>query len=158
MPCQPSMNHFPVNYFFYPAAATSCLYILLYPFHLFFLVQLDAIHALRYSAEEYLANLLCDAQLCTFHAKRVTVLPKDLTLARALRLSVNWATQGEVPKASSLWLASEYTRARLAAEEAAEARRQAMMQQADARQVSMVELPVLCFVFSTICLCSFYFL
>lgn len=47
--------------------------------------QSTAIFALQESAEAYLTRTFEDANLCAIHAKRVTVLAKDLHLARRLR-------------------------------------------------------------------------
>jgi histone H3 len=47
--------------------------------------RVDAIEALQHSAEDYIVNLLTDANLCAIHAKRVTIMPKDLYLARRIR-------------------------------------------------------------------------
>lgn len=47
--------------------------------------RVDAIEALQHSAEDYLVNLLNDANLCAIHAKRVTIMPRDLYLARRIR-------------------------------------------------------------------------
>ena len=44
--------------------------------------QSSAIKALQEGAEPYLIRMLEDAQLCTIHVKRKTVMPKDITLAR----------------------------------------------------------------------------
>jgi flagellar biosynthesis GTPase FlhF len=44
-----------------------------------------AIQALQEVVEEYIVFLFEDAQFCALHAKRVTVQPKDLTLARRIR-------------------------------------------------------------------------
>lgn len=41
--------------------------------------------ALQEASEAYLAGLFEDSQLCAIHAKRVTVMPKDMALARRLR-------------------------------------------------------------------------
>jgi len=40
---------------------------------------------LQEAAEAYLVGLLQDVQLCAIHAKRVTVMPKDIQLARRIR-------------------------------------------------------------------------
>jgi histone H3 len=48
-------------------------------------VQHAAVDAVRESAESFIVAMLADANLCAIHAKRVTVMPKDLTLARRLR-------------------------------------------------------------------------
>ena len=43
--------------------------------------QSGAILALQESAEAYLVGLLEDSNLCAIHAKRVTIMPKDIQLA-----------------------------------------------------------------------------
>lgn len=48
-------------------------------------IQPAAISALQEAAESYLTGLFEDANMCAIHAKRVTLLPKDLHLARAIR-------------------------------------------------------------------------
>ena len=47
--------------------------------------QSGAILALQESAEAYLVGLLEDSNLCAIHAKRVTIMPKDIQLARRIR-------------------------------------------------------------------------
>ena len=47
--------------------------------------QASAIEALQQSAESYLVGLFEDTNLCAIHAKRVTIMPKDLKLARRIR-------------------------------------------------------------------------
>ena len=47
--------------------------------------QSHAIMALQSSSEAYLTGLMEDTNLCAIHAKRVTILPKDIQLARRLR-------------------------------------------------------------------------
>ena len=47
--------------------------------------QSRAIEALRCAAEDYLIKLFEDANLCAIHARRVTVMPRDIHLARRLR-------------------------------------------------------------------------
>ena len=44
-----------------------------------------AIMALQEASEAYLVGLLEDSNLCTVHAKRVTIMPKDIQLARRIR-------------------------------------------------------------------------
>lgn len=44
-----------------------------------------AITALQEAAEMYLVALFDDSNLCGMHANRVTVMPKDIQLARRLR-------------------------------------------------------------------------
>lgn len=47
--------------------------------------QASAILALQEAAEAHLVGLFEDANLCTIHAKRVTIMPKDIQLARRIR-------------------------------------------------------------------------
>jgi len=47
--------------------------------------QAAAILALQEAAEAHLVSLFEDAYLCTIHAKRVTLMPKDIQLARRIR-------------------------------------------------------------------------
>ncbi len=47
--------------------------------------QSTAILALQEAAEAYLVGLFEDTNLCAIHAKRVTIMPKDLQLARRIR-------------------------------------------------------------------------
>lgn len=44
-----------------------------------------AIMAFQEAAEAYLVQLFDDANLCAIHAKRVTIMPKDIQLARKIR-------------------------------------------------------------------------
>ena len=44
-----------------------------------------AILALQEAAEAYLVGLFEDTNLCAIHAKRVTIMPKDIQLARRIR-------------------------------------------------------------------------
>ena len=44
-----------------------------------------AIMALQEAAEAYLVGLFEDTNLCAIHAKRVTIMPKDIQLARRIR-------------------------------------------------------------------------
>ena len=47
--------------------------------------QSAAILCLQEAAEAYLVRLFDDANLCAIHARRVTILPKDIQLARRIR-------------------------------------------------------------------------
>ncbi len=47
--------------------------------------QGSAVLALQESAEAYLVGLFEDTNLCAIHAKRVTIMPKDIQLARRFR-------------------------------------------------------------------------
>ena len=41
--------------------------------------------ALQEAAEAYLVSLFEDTNLCAIHAKRVTIMPRDMQLARRIR-------------------------------------------------------------------------
>ena len=43
--------------------------------------QAQAIGALQEAAEAYIVGLFEDMNLCAIHAKRVTIMPKDIQLA-----------------------------------------------------------------------------
>nr|AAA33907.1 histone 3 [Oryza sativa]AAA74190.1 histone H3 [Oryza sativa Indica Group] len=47
--------------------------------------QTSAVRALQEAAERYLVGLFEDTNLCAIHAKRVTIMPKDIQLARRIR-------------------------------------------------------------------------
>jgi histone H3 len=47
--------------------------------------QSAAIAALQEASEAYLVGLFEDTNLCAIHAKRVTIMPKDIQLARRIR-------------------------------------------------------------------------
>ncbi|XP_074336115.1 histone H3.3-like [Apium graveolens] len=46
--------------------------------------QSHAVLALQEASEAYLVGLFHDANLCSIHAKRVTIMPKDIQLARRI--------------------------------------------------------------------------
>lgn len=48
-------------------------------------IQSMALAALQEASETYLVGLFEDANLCSIHAKRITVMGKDLQLARRIR-------------------------------------------------------------------------
>ena len=48
-------------------------------------LQSTAVLALQEASEAYLIGLFEDANLCAIHAKRVTLMPKDIHLARRIR-------------------------------------------------------------------------
>lgn len=58
--------------------------------------QAVAMLAMQEAAEAHLVGLFEDANLCTIHAKRVTVMPKDIQLARRIR--------GPLREWDSLWI------------------------------------------------------
>ena len=47
--------------------------------------QEKAVAALQEASEAYLVGLFYDASLCAIHGKRVTIMPKDIQLARRIR-------------------------------------------------------------------------
>jgi len=47
--------------------------------------QTPAILALQEATEAYLVGLFEDSNLCAIHAKRVTIMPRDMQLARRIR-------------------------------------------------------------------------
>ncbi|KAF4663084.1 hypothetical protein FOZ61_001953 [Perkinsus olseni] len=48
-------------------------------------IQSNAIEALQHASEAFLESLFEDSYLCSLHAKRVTLMPQDMRLARRLR-------------------------------------------------------------------------
>ncbi|KAE8637181.1 hypothetical protein CSA_018812 [Cucumis sativus] len=52
--------------------------------------QSHAVLALQEAAEAYLVGLFEDTNLCAIHAKRVTIMPKDIQLARRIRGSTSF--------------------------------------------------------------------
>jgi len=53
--------------------------------------QSSAVLALQEAAESYLVGLFEDTNLCAIHAKRVTIMSRDLQLARRIRGERFWA-------------------------------------------------------------------
>ena len=47
--------------------------------------QSSAVLALQEATEAYMVGLFEDTNLCAIHAKRVTIMPKDIQLARRIR-------------------------------------------------------------------------
>lgn len=47
--------------------------------------QSSAVGAMQEAAEAYIVGLFEDTNLCAIHAKRVTIMPKDIQLARRIR-------------------------------------------------------------------------
>ena len=47
--------------------------------------QSSAIAALQEATESYIVGLFEDTNLCAIHAKRVTIMPKDMQLAKRIR-------------------------------------------------------------------------
>ena len=48
-------------------------------------IQSSAILALQEASEAYLVGIFEDTNLCAIHAKRVTIMPRDIHLARRIR-------------------------------------------------------------------------
>ena len=47
--------------------------------------QASAVAALQEATESYIVSLFEDTNLCAIHAKRVTIMPKDIILAKRIR-------------------------------------------------------------------------
>ena len=47
--------------------------------------QASAVEALQEASENYIVGLFEDTNLCAIHAKRVTIMPKDMKLAKRIR-------------------------------------------------------------------------
>ena len=50
-----------------------------------FRIQTGAVNALQEAVEAYMVGFFEDTNLCAIHAKRVTIMPRDMQLARRLR-------------------------------------------------------------------------
>jgi histone H3 len=48
-------------------------------------MQSTALLALQEAAEAYMVGIFHDTNACAIHAKRVTIMPKDMQLARRIR-------------------------------------------------------------------------
>ena len=48
-------------------------------------ISFNQIFQLQEASEAYLVGLFEDTNLCAIHAKRVTIMPKDIQLARRIR-------------------------------------------------------------------------
>ena len=60
--------------------------------------QSQALVALQESAEAYLTGVFEDSNLCAIHANRVTVMKKDMDIARRIRGDKNFDHRDNVPK------------------------------------------------------------
>ncbi|KAK3722275.1 hypothetical protein QZH41_005186 [Actinostola sp. cb2023] len=60
--------------------------------------QSSAVMALQEASEAYLVGLFEDTNLCAIHAKRVTIMPKDIQLARRIRSPKKPAAKKAAPK------------------------------------------------------------
>ncbi len=54
-----------------------------------FLIYYIFFCVLKEACEAYLVSLFEDTNLCAIHAKRVTIMPKDIQLARRIRGETN---------------------------------------------------------------------
>ena len=54
----------------------------------------NAIEALHQAAEDYLVTVMEDANLLALHAKRITIQPRDIQLARHIRGEKDWDVRG----------------------------------------------------------------
>merc|ERR1712207_83732 len=63
--------------------------------------QSSAVLALQEASEAYLVGLFEDTNLCAIHAKRVTIMPKDIQLARRIRgeRELKWICRDDKQKA-----------------------------------------------------------
>ena len=52
--------------------------------------QKGAVDALHEAAEHYLIGMMEDANLLAIHAKRYTIQPRDIQLARCIRGETDW--------------------------------------------------------------------
>merc|ERR1712064_50474 len=52
---------------------------------LIFDIQSSAVMALQEASEAYLVGLMEDTNLCAIHAKRVSIMPRDIQVARRIR-------------------------------------------------------------------------
>ena len=50
-----------------------------------FRIKIAALSALQEGVEAYIVGLFEDTNLCAIHAKRVTIMPKDMQLAQRIR-------------------------------------------------------------------------
>ena len=65
--------------------------------------QASAIAALHEAMEDYAVNLFTDTNLCAIHARRVTIMPKDMQLARRIRGERAWTPSRLNSKATALY-------------------------------------------------------
>lgn len=52
--------------------------------------QANAVNAIQEATEAFLVQYFEDANCCAIHAKRVTIMPKDLHLVKRLRGLKDW--------------------------------------------------------------------
>eukprot|EP00741_Cyanophora_paradoxa_P001915 tig00000523_g1854.t1 len=64
--------------------------------------QSHAMLAIQTAAEAYLVGVFEDANLCAIHAKRVTIMPKDIQLARRIRGEISKIIKPDSDKDSQI--------------------------------------------------------
>ena len=57
-----------------------------------------AVDALHEASESYLVGMMEDANLLAIHAKRYTIQPRDIQLARCIRGDKDWDNLGYTPQ------------------------------------------------------------
>ena len=67
-------------------------------FHKDIRFQSSALMAIQECTEAYMVGLFEDANLCAIHAKRVTLMPKDIQLARRIRGERSWRNSSYRPR------------------------------------------------------------
>ena len=67
--------------------------------------QSHAVLALQEAAEAYLVGLFEDTNLCAIHAKRVTIMPKDVHLARD---TADSTVNGSELRPATCWIISKF--------------------------------------------------
>ena len=60
--------------------------------------QAHALKALQEASEAYLVGIFEDSNLCAIHAKRVTIMKKDMDLARRIRGDARHDHSDHIPK------------------------------------------------------------
>ena len=50
-----------------------------------FRISSSAVYALQEATEAFIINILEDANLCSFHAKRVTLMDRDIRLTQRIK-------------------------------------------------------------------------
>ena len=64
-----------------------------HPFAHQFRWQVEALECLQEAAEAYMVHFLSDANLAALHAKRVTLMIRDIQLIKVLRGTNDYTTQ-----------------------------------------------------------------
>ena len=85
LPFQRLVREIAQDFKVYFISSHLCSDLLIIPSQTDLRFQSSAVMALQEAAEAYLVSLFEDTNLAAIHAKRVTIQPKDLALARRLR-------------------------------------------------------------------------